>query len=416
MRVLHITHQYAPAIGGSERYFTDLSEELVRRGHTVHVATTRSREIQSWRNELPPRQQINGVTVWRFDGLKRGRLGWHALRLGNQGRRVTGSRLFEPLILFGNGPVSPGLALHVLRHAHDYDLIHIQTLPFAHTVYAYLCARAARRPVVITPHIHVEYPDAFDLASFGAVLRGADAILAVSEREIPYLQQRGVREERITVGGNGVDVSTLPRLDRLAARARLSLPPDGFILLYLGRKEPYKGLPSVINAFRALQPRYAALHLVSAGPPSENRGQLAAERGRLLRWTDIDAVDHAAKVDLLNACDALVLPSKGEAFGIVFLEAWIVGKPVIGARAGAIPWVITDGEDGLLAEPDDDADLASKIERLLVSPELCRRLGRRGEMKVRQHYTIGRVADRVECTYRRVVKCGANAYSSIRRQ
>lgn len=403
MRVLHVTHQYKPAIGGSERYFGDLSEELVRRGHQVDVATTRSQWIESWRNDLPRQELLNGVQVNRFAALERGRVGWHALRLGNAGLRATGSPIFEPLVLFGTGPLAAGLAWHIFRQAAKYDLIHLQTLPFAHTVYGYLCARARRRPVVITPHIHVEQPDTFDLATFGAVLRGADQVVAVSEREVPYLRQRGVKRDRIVVAGNGVDLATLPRVSPAAARARLGLPVDACVLLYLGRKEPYKGLPSLVRAFAALEARYPLLHLVSAGPSTTESRQLVAEYGRLPRWTDIDVVDDPTKVDLLNACDMLLLPSTGEAFGIVFLEAWAVGKPVIGARAGAIPWVIEDGHDGLLVEPGDDVDLAAKIEHLVTAPDFRARLAANGEAKVRQRYTVGRIADRVEEAYRRAI-------------
>src|SRR5205823_12219136 len=128
------------------------------------VATTRSKQIQSWRNELSSREMLNGVNVRRFSALERGRIGWNALRFGNAGLRATGNALFELPILFGNGPLAPALGWHILRHGSAYDVVHLQTLPFAHIVYGYLCARASRRPVVITPHIHVEQPEVFDLA------------------------------------------------------------------------------------------------------------------------------------------------------------------------------------------------------------------------------------------------------------
>jgi glycosyltransferase involved in cell wall biosynthesis len=399
MRVLHVTHQYRPAIGGSERYFADLSEELSRRGHQVDVATTRSRAIESWRSELPTFERLDGVNVRRFRSLQRGRLGWHALRFGASWHRASGSVLVDVPILFGTGPLAPGLAWHVWRYGGRYDLVHIQTLPYAHVVYAYACARAAGRPVVVTPHIHVDQEDTFDLASFNAVLRGCDVVIAVSKREVPYLLARGVRSERIVLAGNGVRLNSLPKCEPVSARKRLGLPPDAFVLLFLGRKESYKGLPTLVRAFSRSRSAHPSLSLISAGPPTPTSQALRRDYAGLPGWTDLDTVDHAQKVDLLNASDVLLLPSTGEAFGIVFLEAWAVGKPVVGARAGAIPWVIDDGRDGFLVAPDDDRELAQVIDRLARSPELCRRLGAAGEAKVRQHFTVERIADRIEDAY-----------------
>ncbi|MBI5567875.1 MAG: glycosyltransferase, partial [Chloroflexi bacterium] len=65
MRVLHVSHQYPPAIGGSERYIADLSEELVARGHQVDVFTSRAVDFHTWQNKLPKFEQRQGVNVYR---------------------------------------------------------------------------------------------------------------------------------------------------------------------------------------------------------------------------------------------------------------------------------------------------------------------------------------------------------------
>ena len=106
MRIIHVSHQYAPAIGGSEQYITDLSENLVRRGHTVDVFTSQARDYHAWRNELPAGEVINGVTVRRFASLTRGPRTWRILATGLRNYRQSRSPLFEPAIFFGNGPVS----------------------------------------------------------------------------------------------------------------------------------------------------------------------------------------------------------------------------------------------------------------------------------------------------------------------
>jgi len=118
----------------------------------------------------------------------------------------------------------------------------------------------------------------------------------------------------------------------------------------------------------------------------------------------LGVVSDEEKLAALQACDCLVLPSVGEAFGIVFLEAWIVGRPVIGARTLAVSAVIQHGQDGFLAAPGDAADLAACIARLIADPDLARRMGARGREKVLRRYTIPRIADRVEGIYLRVLR------------
>jgi glycosyltransferase involved in cell wall biosynthesis len=94
-----------------------------------------------------------------------------------------------------------------------------------------------------------------------------------------------------------------------------------------------------------------------------------------------------------EACDVFVLPSMFESFGMVFLDAWLRGKPVIGnATCGAAAFLIEDGTDGLLCR--NAREMASAAHRLLDDPELAARMGAAGRAKVLANYTWERVADR----------------------
>ena len=86
-----------------------------------------------------------------------------------------------------------------------------------------------------------------------------------------------------------------------------------------------------------------------------------------------------------HACDVFVLASResdvsggAEGYGIVFVEASLRGKPVVGGRSGGIPDAVIDGETGLLVDPSDPADIAEAVTRLLTERELADRLGRGG--------------------------------------
>jgi glycosyltransferase involved in cell wall biosynthesis len=399
LRLLFVTHQYRPAIGGSEKFFSDLAEGLAERGHDVQVATTRSTDYRTWRTALPAADTINGVRVRRFSALARRDYTWRILRRGLSRNRRAGARFADPLVLFGSGPISPGLFAWVAARASRFDVVHLQTLPYAHVVYAGRAAKWAGRPVVITPHVHVEQPEVFGLGAFVRALKRADLVMADTGRERDYLEAAGVGRDRLVEIGVGLRTSDVPEMDPAECRRSLGLPSDAFVALFLGRKVPYKGLTSVVEGVMRLGERQGGVHLVSAGPPSDESRALRARYPANIGWTDLDAVSDRTKAELLNACDALLLPSTAEAFGIVFLEGWALGKPVIGARAGATPWLIVDGHNGLLVDPDSPDQVAAAVRRLAADPGLCAWLGANGRRTLAERYSLDRVAARTEAAY-----------------
>jgi glycosyltransferase involved in cell wall biosynthesis len=120
--------------------------------------------------------------------------------------------------------------------------------------------------------------------------------------------------------------------------------------------------------------------------------------------TNLGLVSDETRLDALNACDCLVLPSRGEAFGIVFLEAWILGKPVIGPRTSAVSSVIRDGRDGWLVPVDDSGAIAAALKRWIDSPALAAQMGESGRQRVLERYTSTRIADIVEGVYLRTLR------------
>jgi glycosyltransferase involved in cell wall biosynthesis len=109
---------------------------------------------------------------------------------------------------------------------------------------------------------------------------------------------------------------------------------------------------------------------------------------------DLGVLPHHEKVNLLHLADLLVLPSQYEAFGIVFLEAWICGRAVIGTAEGAMPSVI--GTEGYVCRFGDTDDLHDKIAAALSNPDDLKRKGSNGRQKVLHKYTweiIGRKAE-----------------------
>ena len=100
------------------------------------------------------------------------------------------------------------------------------------------------------------------------------------------------------------------------------------------------------------------------------------------------------------------MPSRTDSFGITYLEAWCYGLPVIGARAGGVPDVIDDGQDGVLVEFGDVAALADAISRLLHDRVEAQRLGATGRAKVLRELTWDRIYAQVRAVYEEVTGDG----------
>jgi glycosyltransferase involved in cell wall biosynthesis len=110
------------------------------------------------------------------------------------------------------------------------------------------------------------------------------------------------------------------------------------------------------------------------------------------RVTFLGTIPRRDLVERYRRAAIFCLPSRQEGFGIVFLEAMACGKPVVAARAAAVPETVVDGETGLLVDPDDPEALARALAVLLADPDRCRAIGESGRRRVEQ-YRADRVAE-----------------------
>ena len=217
-----------------------------------------------------------------------------------------------------------------------------------------------------------------------ANLRGAALLHATSEQEADAL--RGLRlGVPIAVVPNGVDLESVRSAPR-DYRERLGIPPDAFVVLYLGRMHRIKRLDLLADAFDDLRRTHPSAHLLVAGP--DEQGLIPGLMRRLSTHESsvhpIAAVGGRDKWALLRDADATVVCSDSESFGMTVVESLAAGVPAVVTRT--CPWSeIEQRQCGLWVEQHAPA-IANALRRLADDPVARRQMGARAAAFDRERY------------------------------
>jgi glycosyltransferase involved in cell wall biosynthesis len=404
MRIVNVIQRYAPAIGGSEQWCREVLLHLGSVGHQVRVLTLNiQQEEQYWRERTDAESLLAlGPLMWDANILVRRYK--RSLPLHGVHHFIYQRILQDFLGVHVLGPHSAEMYGRLWNEIRDADVVFLHTLPYPHNLVAFMMAKFQGKAILIVPHFHPSHPD-YERPIHYALMGLCDGVVTVTEFEKKYLASRGIPEDRIYVTGNGVHLSeyeplNLDQFQKDLAR-RYDMRPDERIITFLGRKTPDKGVDHLIEAVRGMLDEMP-VRLFLAGPAvkwfDDMYSQLSADDRR--RIIDVGVLGHQEKVNLLHCSDLMALPSKYEAFGIVYLEAWACGIPVLGTTQGAIPSVI--GEEGYLARYGDVAHLREKLREALRDPETLVNKGRAGREKVRSRFTWEKIGRAVEQAIPRV--------------
>lgn len=401
----------------------ELSRALVARGVEVVVVAPHEKG-------LPRCETLDGVLIKRFRYVIPTR--WQRVAYGGGiPTNVKTGRLAQlqvPLFLLGFW----WRALWAMRHS---DVVHCHW-----TISGLVGCAATRlwpRPVLLT----VRGSD-MHLAEKGLLRRAhrwiysrMHAVVAVSDDIAGRLVAGGAPATRVETVFNGVDSRFQPG-DQALARRELGLPPESFIVLFVGLLVPVKGVDTLIASL----PEMAALLQACGGSEADTRcagdtvplqGDPGVPAPRLLVVLVGDgpareALAHQAKTlgvagqvyftgrqpssavqTWMQAADVLVLPSRSEGRPNVVVEAQACGLPVVATRVGGTPELVEDGDSGLLVEPDDPASLARTVGRLAGDAALRQRLRRNGLRRIQtQGLTWDANAENMLQLYQRAVAGG----------
>lgn len=373
MRLLVITQDFPPAVGGIETYTAELVQRWAQRDSRVEVVAPALPDAESVDAQLP--LSVTRVPT-RPDLLP-------VLGLPSLLRRI---RTLRPDVTFHAQWQTVGAAVLARR---------LMGVP-----QRIVCA-AHGRELLFNPADGVPgLQSAYD-ALRRLLLRGPDLFTPVSHYTANLLQKCGVPSSRCSVVPNGTDPDRFRPLDAEPLRDALGLVDDT-VLLTVGRLVPRKGIDTTLRALPAVLDAVPDLTylIVGTGPDRDRLERLADELGirahvRFAGYVDADNLPR-----YYNLADAFVMPSREappdvEGFGLVFLEAGACGVPTIGARTGGIPDAIRDGETGLLVPPSSPDALAEALTHLLTSPDLAQRLGEAARRHAVQEASWDHVADRL---------------------
>jgi glycosyltransferase involved in cell wall biosynthesis len=306
--------------------------------------------------------------------------------------------------------IDPWCLLELVRFVRRgrFDLVHTHMIHG--DLYGTLAAKLAGvRRTVSTKHGYDDYDHTSRLYRLcGLAAWGTDRIVTISHAlQDKCSRAEGIPRAKMTTIHYGIDVAAY----RAAAdtgediRAALGLGPEDVVAVSVGRLIPVKGFEYLLEATAmAVREQPGLRVLIAGGGPLEEalRGQvrrLGLERHAYLlgRREDVPR--------LLAQADLFVLPTLGEGFGLVILEAMVHGLPVVATRTMAIPEIVAHGETGLLVPLRDAAALAQAISSLAADAGLRRRLGEAGRERVAREFTVEAMVARTEALYDRLLAC-----------
>jgi phosphatidyl-myo-inositol dimannoside synthase len=225
-----------------------------------------------------------------------------------------------------------------------------------------------------------------------SALRRATLVLSPSRATADHLiSLQGVASDRIRVLPWALDPDFATKFSGATRAALPATFPPGRVILSVGRwlaTERYKGMDTLILAMPRLLLRWPDLQLVIVGS-GDDQGWLdhiARDSGVLRHVHFLTGISYGELSACYEAAEIFALPSRGEGFGFVYLEAMAHAKPVIGGAHGGAPEVIQDGITGYVVQHGDPAQLATSIDTMLSNPEHAREMGEAGRKRVENEY------------------------------
>ena len=395
MRICMLTTDYLPNIGGVAQHIFELSRALKHLGHELEVIAPIVGKNWSNLQKKPFVEELDGIDVYRIP--------WASNRT----------------IKFFSGTISEWLSKRKFHREaserlskNQFSVLHWHALDL--TTFP---AEHLNGPRIWTNHTSnfiegIQHPSG--LRHYQREASAAHEIICPSKELADLTVGIGVSKNQVHFISNGVDSKRFrPDLDASHWRSKLDLSPKDHLILCPRRLEKKNGVRFFIEA---------AVDILSSGAkncvfavagnytgPKENSDEfvvadLIGRSGYSSRFRLLGRVENRDIPGLYSAAHFVVMPSLLEATSLSAMEAMSSGKAVLSTNVGGLPFLIRDGENGLLVPPSNSKELASGMKKLLVDPELCARLGNAGRRRVEVDLDWSRIAEQALCIYDKAIE------------
>jgi glycosyltransferase involved in cell wall biosynthesis len=366
LRVLLVSANFKPSIGGIERYVDNLAHGLAGRGHSVTVAACRTDGGANL-------EQDDAVAIVRIPATD-----------------VLDERLNVPYPL-----PNPVAAWRTLRRlVGDADVVHAHDALYPTSVLSLALARRAHVPAILTQHVafvpqrsrSLDAAQRAAIATLGRSARLATRVVSYNPEVAAWAADTwGIGEVPVLPPG----VPDLPHeVDRGAVRHRFGLREDRFTALFVGRDVPKKGLDLFLAA---RDPAYELVAVTDRDPSSGPEGTLI-----------LPFLDPAAFRELLASVDAFVLPSEGEGFPLSLQEALVTGLPCVVTRGPGYEHYLREGD--VIFVSGDGAEIRDALLRLAGDESLRRQLREQAQAAGRREFGLDPFVCAYEDLYRDVLR------------
>ncbi|MFT4088775.1 MAG: glycosyltransferase family 4 protein [Gordonia sp. (in: high G+C Gram-positive bacteria)] len=390
-RVLMVSWEYPPVVvGGLGRHVHHLAEALADQRHDVTVLTRRASGTDASTHPTTD-TRVNGVRVIavaedppEFD-FSVDMMAW-TLAMGHGFVRAGLRHLTRGTV--DDAPWTPDVV-----HAHDWLVAHPAValadffdVPLVATLHA---TEAGRHSGWVAGHVNRQVHSVeWWLAN------EADSVITCSTSMRDEVGELFGPLPETSVIHNGIDLTAW----RFGERVKHAGPPR---LLFAGRLEYEKGVQDLLAALPAIRKAHPGTKLTVAGEGTQNAWlDDVARKHKVVKAVDFAGrCDHDALVSLMHECDAIVLPSRYEPFGIVALEAAATGIPLVTSTAGGLGEAVHDGVTGLTFEPADAAGLAQATIATLDDPDAAAARARRARDVLTEEFTWPVIARRTSTVY-----------------
>ena len=376
--------------GGLNVYVVEVSKRLAQRGIEVEIFTRMTDGALPIQSEMAPGVHVRNVIAGPFEGLGK-------------------EDLPGQLCAFAQGVMRAEAA----RPEGWYDLVHSHYWLSGQV--GWLAADRWQVPLVHSMHTMARVKNSL-LAEGDApeppgreigeaqVVDAADRLVANTQGEAGELVDLyGADPGKVRVVPPGVDLELFTPGDGAAARARVGLPRNAHVLLFVGRIQPLKAPDVLLRAAAVLLARRPELRqslvvAVLGGPSGSGVGkpralqELAQQLGIDAQVRFVPPVDRVTLAQWYRAADLVAVPSYSESFGLVAVEAQACGTPVVAAAVGGLPFAV--GDSGLLIDGHESADWSAGLEGLLDDPGRREMLSRKAVEHASQ-FSWERTTDRL---------------------